>query len=359
MRLCQGLIAAFLGLAGCAESPRADTAQRLTDSTSQVALPDQVCDQVHDFGVVPPGFVGEHLFVVENSTKAEWALREVVEACSCTTASLEWRKLAPGESGTVKLTYHAGETPGDDLRGVELRFQQTDVPAVRLGIKAVVQPHLVAEPREISWRAQPGERPSVDVQICSGELPADAELELVSAPEWISVELKRGRGRAAGRFQRCERGWMARVTAHSESAARERSSGVLQIGVVGDPQPSLIIPVQIAVEPRYRVIPSRAYLGAVAGGAGLTATTTVKVIPSADQRRAPPRPRPVGSLAEALRAKVETAADGWLVSVELTPPARAPGYVTDSAVELAWDNQAEPFLSIPVGVYFVSGPYED
>jgi hypothetical protein len=69
-------------------------------------------DNSHDFGMMPPGSEGEHVFVVKNVGEEELTLRLGATTCKCTLGELDRESLAPGEETEIKLswTVKPGET---------------------------------------------------------------------------------------------------------------------------------------------------------------------------------------------------------------------------------------------------------
>ncbi len=81
---------------------------------------------------------------MRNVGRGELAITGVSTSCGCTTAEIDDRQLAPGETTDLKVTYdplaHNGAT-GQFMRLVYVRSNDPDTPEASLTIRvAVVEP---------------------------------------------------------------------------------------------------------------------------------------------------------------------------------------------------------------------------
>lgn len=99
----------------------------------------QIAVETHQFdlGDVPNGAIAERDVAVRNEGDSVLVVQGVSTSCSCTKATLEPMRLAPGEVGTLHIAYDAG-AHGPELRGSQVRqvFITSNDPA---------QPELVVE----------------------------------------------------------------------------------------------------------------------------------------------------------------------------------------------------------------------
>ena len=94
-----------------------------------------------DLGTVPNTGPATHVFQVRNVGRGELEITGVSTSCGCTTAEVEDRNLAPGETTDLRVTYdpqvHGGET-GKFLRVVYVRSDDPDTPEASLTIQVTV-----------------------------------------------------------------------------------------------------------------------------------------------------------------------------------------------------------------------------
>ena len=73
-----------------------------------------------ELGDMPNGEIAERELVVHNDGQAPLVVDTITTSCGCTTAVLEPMTIAPGTSGTLRITFDSG-AHGPDLRGPLLR----------------------------------------------------------------------------------------------------------------------------------------------------------------------------------------------------------------------------------------------
>ena len=76
--------------------------------------------KVHKFDTVREGEQLEHTFTFTNKGDAPLILSNYKVECTCTKAEFEKRPFAPGESGTVKVTFDTTGKIGWQYRAVQL-----------------------------------------------------------------------------------------------------------------------------------------------------------------------------------------------------------------------------------------------
>jgi len=96
----------------------------------------------HEFGTVPQGTPVSYVFSFKNTGKEPLVLSSVTASCGCTTP--EWPKepVAPGASGSIKVTYNAAN-PGDFTKTVTV-VSNAAAPTTVLTIHGEVKPAAAA-----------------------------------------------------------------------------------------------------------------------------------------------------------------------------------------------------------------------
>jgi hypothetical protein len=77
-------------------------------------------EQTLDLGDMPNGEIAAREVAVRNDGDAPLVVSTITTSCGCTTAALEPMTIAPGGSGTLRITFDSG-AHGPDLRGPLMR----------------------------------------------------------------------------------------------------------------------------------------------------------------------------------------------------------------------------------------------
>jgi hypothetical protein len=77
-------------------------------------------------------------FVFTNTSAQTVRVRQVATSCGCTTAKLEKREIAPGESGVVRVVFTFGGREGLQEKAVVLKL--ADHPPEVLGFRVCIPP---------------------------------------------------------------------------------------------------------------------------------------------------------------------------------------------------------------------------
>lgn len=91
---------------------------------------------VHDYGTIVQGGDGGCEFTFMNKGKAPIILNEVKASCGCTTPDWTRTPVAPGEKGTIKVTYNTNNV-GTFLKSITVSSNAINSPVV-LSIKGIV-----------------------------------------------------------------------------------------------------------------------------------------------------------------------------------------------------------------------------
>jgi hypothetical protein len=105
--------------------------------------------EVYNFGMLPAGANGDHVFVVKNSGIAPLELRIGATTCKCTLGKLAKDKLLPGESTEVTVSWSV--KTNEDKFGQEAQLLTNDPskPAIRLRIEGRVSRQFESVPSAI------------------------------------------------------------------------------------------------------------------------------------------------------------------------------------------------------------------
>jgi hypothetical protein len=113
--------------------------QITTVSSSQT--PDQQVSTVlsHNFGIVQPGQIYRHRFMLQNNTAKTWTFSNLIPSCSCTVASTTAPSIAPGSSESVEIEYTSPNSNQNDRRKVGVQFAEAGTPMFWLEIHARIR----------------------------------------------------------------------------------------------------------------------------------------------------------------------------------------------------------------------------
>lgn len=96
----------------------------------------------HDFGMISDDNPVSHEFKFTNTGKTDLEIGNIVGSCGCTVPALEKKTYAPGESGTIKVTYNPHNKQGPQHTTVTVNSNDPASPVqvlnVRSAVKAIV-----------------------------------------------------------------------------------------------------------------------------------------------------------------------------------------------------------------------------
>ena len=90
----------------------------------------------HDFGNIDPDSKNNAEFKFTNTGKGKLKMGQIQTTCGCTVAALDKNEYAPGESGVVKIEYHAAKHPGPVTKQLYIASNDATNPRVELILKA-------------------------------------------------------------------------------------------------------------------------------------------------------------------------------------------------------------------------------
>lgn len=225
---------------------------------SLLAPPSLTCDQpVKDLGSVQRGDRVVHTFHLRNAGTATVHLKEVIPSCSCTTAPLTRKDLAPGERLELQATFDSRTFQGPVQKSLVVTSDDPEQPVLQLELKAVVRPRILGLPEvlRLPGRRASGEAPArLELRRSDGTplkvlgaalkgVPA-LEVEVVPEPPAVALLLHPRQAAAPGPFQ-----------------------GALVLQIEDAVEPRLEIPVQGSLVADLSVYPESLDLGRLAPGA--------------------------------------------------------------------------------------------
>lgn len=122
---------------------------------------------VQEFQRSPEDKYVEARFAFKNVGKAPVTIRNTRTSCGCTTAKLEKKTYAPGESGTIVAKFDFGSRKGLQRKTVTVYTEGNEEPAAVLDLRVDVQPSFTMSPTLVFWRV--------------GEAPAPKTIQLSAA----------------------------------------------------------------------------------------------------------------------------------------------------------------------------------
>lgn len=97
-------------------------------------------------------------FKFQNTGDTEITIEKIKSSCGCTTAALEKKTYAPGESGEITATFNIGSRQGLQSKSIRVTTDNESRPTVLI-MKTLVPEVLSIKPSFVFWRQ--GEEPEV------------------------------------------------------------------------------------------------------------------------------------------------------------------------------------------------------
>jgi hypothetical protein len=105
---------------------------------------------VKDFGRVNPDSYNKCVFKFKNTGNSLLKIKRVQSTCSCSVPKLKKKEYAPGETGEVEVTYHAGKVARPATRRLYVHSNDKKKPKIQLTIKASVVDKVDYEPKMLN-----------------------------------------------------------------------------------------------------------------------------------------------------------------------------------------------------------------
>lgn len=104
---------------------------------------------IHDFGKIGPGTKNAYKFKFTNTGDKLLKIKRIQSTCGCAVAKLSKKEYAPGESGTLKVTYSSGKSPGAASKRLFVYSNDKARPKVTLTIKAEIVLKVGCKPKRL------------------------------------------------------------------------------------------------------------------------------------------------------------------------------------------------------------------
>lgn len=155
------------------------------------------------------------VFPFTNTGEAAITITKIGTSCGCTTAELEKKTYAPGESGEIEAVFDFGARRGLQKKTVTVNTDDPDTPYTQLFIEVDIPERYTVDPRVLQWyMGNPREPKSTRIEIHE-ELAVDT----------VEVEPVEDGDRFETRVERLERGHgFAVVMIPKDMSTRQRSS---------------------------------------------------------------------------------------------------------------------------------------
>jgi len=122
---------------------------------------------IHDFGDLDPGSSNVCEFGFKNVGDALLKIIDVKPDCGCTVFTLEKKEYAPGESGTLKVKYHAISRASSVSRHIVVASNDPVEPKVTLTMKGKVIERVGYEPKKLNLLLKGGDERLPKVTLTS------------------------------------------------------------------------------------------------------------------------------------------------------------------------------------------------
>jgi hypothetical protein len=101
-------------------------------------------------------------------------------SCGCTTAALDKKTYAPGESGEIAVVFHPADRTGLQEKYITVTTNEPNEPPVKLLFEINIRQYLTIEPRLVAWKV--GDKPSEQMVVLTG-LPGCPIAEVIAQGE--------------------------------------------------------------------------------------------------------------------------------------------------------------------------------
>jgi len=112
-------------------------------------------EQTWDFGTIKQHSKVTHIFTVQNKGNADLIIERTRTTCGCTAAITSEKRIAPGHTGEIKVTFSSGRRIGKQVKYVYVQSNDPDEPTLKLTVKGEVEtgpiPKIEVYPEEIDF----------------------------------------------------------------------------------------------------------------------------------------------------------------------------------------------------------------
>ncbi len=191
-RFCRGLaplICLFLCSNGVAQST----------SWLRDAFP--LDNRTHDFGTVARSAKTEYRFPIKNTSDKTIELGSIRTSCGCTTPTIETKKIAPGETGTILAKFNTGTFTGQKQATVTVTIVKPIYTEVQLTVRGYIRSDVVVAPGSAAFgEVVLGESKKLSLDVAYAGRSNWAIQEVKSDSPFISASIEEA-GRQNGRIQ--------------------------------------------------------------------------------------------------------------------------------------------------------------
>ncbi len=106
--------------------------------------------EVYDFGNIEPGSRNVCEFKFTNTGGSLLRITDVSKSCGCTPYTLEKREYEPGESGVLKVEYHASRQPASVKKTLYVSSNDKARPSVELTVEAMIAVNVDYQPKKLN-----------------------------------------------------------------------------------------------------------------------------------------------------------------------------------------------------------------
>jgi hypothetical protein len=106
-----------------------------------------------DIGEVGPGSKTKGKYKFTNTGDSVLKIKKISKTCGCTAHKLKKKEYAPGESGTLEITYHASSKPSKINKKIYVNSNDKSHPKVTLNVKGKVVLKIDYEPKNLRLTA--------------------------------------------------------------------------------------------------------------------------------------------------------------------------------------------------------------
>ncbi len=145
----------------------------------------------HDFGAISPGSRVSYTFTFANTGTAALLLKQPRPDCGCTAAILSSRRIAPGDTGEINVTFKSAGRQGPQVKRIRIPSNDPSNPEVILTITGDIKVVIKAVPTALRFdRVMAGDTPVKSVALTPKR--GVTILSAKSSLEFVEVELKPG-----------------------------------------------------------------------------------------------------------------------------------------------------------------------
>lgn len=348
----RGIIVTMLMFAaGCAGEDGSSTlasgsVNHSSDDIRDTVSPSTVYE--HDFGLVRPGEIVEHVLRIFNPSDEPWTIREVKTQCGCTVPRASSSVVQPKGDITVTLAYKAPSSASDQRKVVVVQFTEREVPHVSLVVRAKVRAPLTLIPNELSFgQVAAGSTPESQFEVHNFGSELWSGIEVETDETWLDADaVSVPVADRSGAELRPSQVWRITVRALPQSLASGKYGATLHVvakAALGELRS--VVPVRMAVQPSVVAIPEQFFFGTVSAGSNVSQSVLIRFAPNTV-----PNPHKFSvehDLGEELTVKWHPLNDSnWTLDATLHPR-RGRDYV-DGTVTIHTQHLPQQGLRIPV-----------